>query len=106
MRKQYKSDIAEAIHASASALARVGAIDKTTMREFDASCLSTVSPEIEPSQIKLIREVNHLSQSVFARYLNTSVSSVQKWETGAKKPSGTALKLLFIVQKHGLNILA
>jgi putative transcriptional regulator len=30
---------------------------------------------------------------------------VEKWETGAKKPSGMALKLLTIVQKHGLQIL-
>ncbi len=43
---------------------------------------------------------------LFARYLNTSESTVEKWETGAKKPSGAALKLLSIVQKHGLQILA
>jgi putative transcriptional regulator len=43
---------------------------------------------------------------VFARYLNTSESTIEKWETGAKKPSGAALKLLAIVQKHGLQILA
>jgi len=47
-----------------------------------------------------------VSQPVFARYLNTSESTVEKWETGAKKPSGAALKLLSIVQKHGLQILA
>ncbi|HBV9392027.1 TPA: transcriptional regulator, partial [Klebsiella pneumoniae] len=44
-------------------------------------------------------------QPVFARYLNTSVSTVQKWETGAKRPSGMSLKLLSVVQKHGLKIL-
>ncbi len=43
---------------------------------------------------------------MFARYLNASESTVEKWETGAKKPSGTALKLLFLVQKHGLQHLA
>jgi putative transcriptional regulator len=47
-----------------------------------------------------------VSQPVFARYLNTSESTVEKWETGAKKPSGMALKLLTVVQKHGLQILA
>jgi hypothetical protein len=41
-----------------------------------------------------------------ARYLNTSESTVEKWETGAKKPSGMALKLLAVVQKHGLMMLA
>ncbi len=42
---------------------------------------------------------------MFARYLNTSESTVEKWETGAKRLSGMALKLLAIVQKHGLSVL-
>jgi len=42
---------------------------------------------------------------VFARYLNTSESTVQKWESGAKRPSGLALKLLAVVEKHGLKVL-
>ena len=37
---------------------------------------------------------------------NTSESTVQKWETGSKQPSGMALKLLAVVQKHGLGVLA
>jgi putative transcriptional regulator len=102
---KFKSDAFEAIHSAANGLYRVGGIDKATMREFDESCLS-VPPEIDPQRIKLIRENNHVSQPIFARYLNTSESTIQKWETGAKKPSGMALKLLAIVQKHGLGILA
>jgi len=84
---------------------RVGAIDKATMREFDESCLAVPAP-LKPRRIKQIRESLHVSQPVFARYLNTSESTVEKWETGAKKPSGMALKLLDIVQKHGLKVLA
>ena len=42
---------------------------------------------------------------MFARYLNTSESTVEKWETGAKRPSGMALKLLSVIQKHGLGVL-
>jgi putative transcriptional regulator len=101
---KFKSDAFEAIHTSAAALLKVGAIDKATMRDFDASCL-TVPVEIGPLQIKQIREANHVSQPVFARYLNTSESTVEKWETGAKRPSNMALKLLNIVQKHGIEIL-
>lgn len=103
--KQYKSDIAEAIHTTVAGMYRAGTIDKTTMRTFDESCLTTPTP-IEPIEIKTLRESHHLSQPVFARYLNISESTVEKWETGAKKPSGTALKLLSIVEKHGLKILA
>ena len=101
---KYKNDAFEAIHSSAQALLEVGAIDKTTLRQFDEACLTT-PPELEPAQIKQIRENNHVSQPVFARYLNTSESTVQKWEAGTKRPSGMALKLLAVVDKHGLDVL-
>jgi putative transcriptional regulator len=102
---KFKSSASKAIHSSATALFKVGAIDKATMRSFDESCLNTPSP-IDPKEIKTLRERNHVSQPVFARYLNISESTIEKWETGAKKPSGAALKLLSIVEKHGLKILA
>src|SRR5580700_6973584 len=103
-KRKFKSDAFEAIHSSAAALHRVGAIDKATMKDFDESCIAKVST-IGPAQIKMLRERNHVSQPVFARYLNTSESTIEKWETGAKRPSGMALKLLTIVQKHGLKVL-
>jgi len=43
---------------------------------------------------------------VFVRYLNTSVSTVQKWQTGEKRPSGAVLKLLDAVSRHGMDVLA
>ena len=104
-KSKYKTGAFEAIHSSASALFEIGAIDKATMREFDAACLS-VPPQMAPERIKRIRESQRVSQPVFARYLNTSESTVEKWESGAKKPSGMALKLLDIVEKHGLKMLA
>jgi len=54
----------------------------------------------------LIRRKQRVSQPVFARFLNSSESTVEKWETGAKKASGMALKLPDIVEKHGLKMLA
>jgi putative transcriptional regulator len=104
-KSKFKSDAFEAIHSAARGLYRVGTIDKATMREFDESCL-TVPPMIPPEEIKRIREGAHVSQPVFARYLNTSESTVQKWEAGTKRPSGMALKLLAVVEKHGLKVLA
>jgi putative transcriptional regulator len=104
-RPKFKSDAFEAIHSSASALRKAGVIDKATMRDFDAACLD-VPVSMEPQQIKKLRESNNVSQPVFARFLNTSESTVEKWETGAKRPSGMALKLLAIVQKHGLRVLS
>lgn len=103
-RSKYKTDAFAAIHSSASALHKIGAINKTTMRGFDVACLAAPA-ELKPQQIKKIRELNQVSQPIFARYLNTSESTVQKWETGAKRPSGMALRLLAVIQKHGLAAL-
>jgi putative transcriptional regulator len=103
-KRKFRSDAFQAIHSSAAALHKVGAIDKITMKHFDASCLAA-PPILRPAQIKKLRKRLHVSQPVFARYLNTSESTVEKWETGAKQPRGTALKLLFVVEKHGLEAL-
>ncbi len=105
MRKEpkYNSEIHEAVHSTIAGMYRSGTVDEKTMRQFDASCLA---PKLEPRQIKKLRQRFKVSQPVFARYLNTSESTVEKWESGAKKPSGMALKLLSIVDKHGLDVLA
>ena len=100
-----KSDILAAVHETATGLHQAGVLSQTTLREFDVLCLPPVAP-LKPEQIKQIREASHTSQAVFAAFLNTSVSTVQKWETGNKHPTGTALKLLHLVQKKGLAFIA
>ncbi len=101
MRKT-KSAILEAVHETAKGLHKAGVMDRVTLREFDRLCLAPIEP-LDPGQIKQIREASHVSQAVFAAVLNTSVSTVQKWEIGQKRLTGTALKLLHLVQKRGLN---
>ena len=102
MRKS-KSPILEAVHETATGLFNAGVMDQLTMREFDRLCVPPVEP-LAPDQIKRIRDTSRVSQAVFARLLNTSLSTVQKWEIGQKKPTGTALKLLHLVQKRGLDV--
>jgi putative transcriptional regulator len=104
MRKT-KSAILEAVYETAKGLHKAGVMDQVTLREFDRLCLPPVEP-LEPDQIKKIREATRVSQAVFAALLNTSLSTVQKWEIGQKKPTGTALKLLHLVQKRGLEVVA
>lgn len=103
-KRKFKSDAFEAIHSAVEGMFQAGTVDKETLRTFDETCLP-VPAELSPDEIKALREQNRVSQPVFARYLNTSESTVQKWESGAKRPSGPALKLLGIVQKHGLRML-
>ncbi|MCA0242090.1 MAG: DNA-binding transcriptional regulator [Proteobacteria bacterium] len=104
MRKT-KSPILAAVHDTAKGLHKAGVMDRVTLREFDQLCLPRVEP-LQPEQIRHIRETTRVSQAVFARLLNTSLSTVQKWEIGQKKPTGTALKLLHLVQKRGIEVVA
>ena len=99
------SRILEAVHETALGLYEAGVMDQVTMREFDLLCLPKIE-KLEPQKIKAIRETAQVSQAVFAALLNTSVSTIQKWEIGEKRPSGTALKLLHIVEKRGLDAIA
>jgi putative transcriptional regulator len=100
-RKQSKAP--EAVHSTARGLHSAGPVDHVTMRQFDRMRLPQVSP-LRPAEIKRIREISRVSQAVFAAILNTSLSTVQKWEVGQKRPTGTALKLLHLVQKNGLEV--
>jgi putative transcriptional regulator len=44
-----------------------------------------------------------LTQAVLAAVLNTSLSTVRKWEGGEKQPSGPSLKLLSLLERKGLE---
>ena len=103
--KKYRSDAMAAIHETMEALHEVGAVDKQTMRHFDEACLTPVQ-SLSAKQIKAIRERERVSQTVFANYLNVTPNLVSKWERGEKRPSGPALKLLSLVEKHGLTAVA
>lgn len=97
--------ILEMVHESATDLHQAGIMNELTMREFDALCLPKVKP-FTAEQIKQIRVENKASQAVFAIFLNTSKSTVQKWEQGQKQPNGPSLKLLNLVEQKGLAVLA
>ena len=73
MTKKYRSEASAAIHETMEALHSIGAIDRQTMREFDKACLTPVLP-MPPERIRALREREHLSQPVFALYLNDARS--------------------------------
>jgi putative transcriptional regulator len=100
-----KSRLLSEVHESARGLARIGAIDKHTLRDLDALGLAPIR-ELSAKQIRAIRSRTRMSQAVFAAVLNTSVSTVQKWEIGQKRPSGPSLKLLNVIERKGVKALA
>ena len=97
--------ILNTVHKTAKGLHDAGVMDTQTMREFDALCLPEVK-SLSATQIKRLRTQNRASQAVFAQYLNMTKSTIQKWEQGQKKPSGSSLKLLNMVKQRGLGVLA
>lgn len=103
--KTYKSDALAAIHETVSDMFESGVITKQTMRRFDESCLTPVHA-FSAEEIKSLREREEVSQTVFARYLNVTTTSVSQWELGRKKPAGTTLKLLSLIERGGLAAIA
>ena len=105
MTKQYRSRIMAAIHETAEDLHAAGLVDKRTMREFDAACLTPVR-SLSAEEIRALREREGASQAVFARYLNVTTGLVSQWERGEKHPQGASLKLLALVARNGLEAVA
>ena len=59
-----------------------------------------VSVSISAEEIQNIRKILRLSQSVFAKLLNVSLSSVRQWEQGIRTPSGSTMVLLELLQRE------
>ena len=55
---------------------------------------------ISVEEIQNIRKALRLSQSVFAKLLNVSLSSVRQWEQGIRTPSGSTMVLLELLQRE------
>jgi putative transcriptional regulator len=101
----YRTQRLEALHKTAAALNRVGALDKATMRDLDAFCLTPVQP-VSGEDIQKLREREGVSQAVLARHLNVGTKLLSDWERGVKRPSGPSLKLLALARVKGLGAIA
>jgi putative transcriptional regulator len=100
--KKRADSILSVVHETAKDLHNAGIMDEVTMREFDALCLPRMKA-YQPQEIKQIRLRYRVSQAVFAAYLNVSKTSVASWESGGKKPGSTAVKLLNLVDRKGIE---
>jgi putative transcriptional regulator len=86
----------------ASGLITKAAHDKITLRHM-GDIPAPASVKFTGPEIKALREQAHLSQAVFARYLNLTVGYVSQLERGAKRPSGPALVLLDVIRRKGIE---
>ncbi len=71
--------------------------EKITKRHLGKEKLLEMEP-ITSDEIRSIREREHISQAVFANYLNLTVGYISQLERGMRRPSGAVLALLNIVR--------
>ncbi len=98
------SNIQATINDIAYGLHRVNIIDKKTLRELTDDDLPEII-EYTGEEIQLLRKKQKLSQAVFAKYLNVSPAIIRSLEQGTRHAHGAILKLLNIVNKHGIDAL-
>jgi putative transcriptional regulator len=95
---------------TANDMHRIGVMDdatyeKITLRHLGGATKVLTAAPITADDIRGLREQAHMSQAVFARYLNVTVGYVSQLERGAKRPTGAALALLNVIKRKGIEAL-
>lgn len=96
------SNIQDTINDLSHGLYEAEIIDKKTLRNLTEEDLPLLH-EFTGEEIQQMRKKQSLSQSVFARYLNVSPAMIRSLEQGKRHAHGAILKLLNIVERHGIN---
>lgn len=99
--------LTQALLETAGDMRRAGVIDaasheKITLRHLGGKADMAAEP-ITGDEIRSLRERAHLSQAVFARYLNLTTGYISQLERGAKQPTGPALVLLNVIRRKGIE---
>lgn len=106
-KKAQPSRLTKALLETADDMHQAGVMDaaayeKITLRHLGGRADTGAAP-ITGDEIRSLREQAHLSQAVFARYLNLTVGYVSQLERGAKRPTGPALVLLDVIRRKGIE---
>ena len=101
------SRMVRAMLETAHDMRRAGIMDEMTHAKITLRHLGDrtdlVTEPISGEDIRRLREKAHMSQAVFARYLNLTVGYVSQLERGAKRPAGPALVLLNLIRRKGIE---
>ena len=101
-----RTNAKQAIQETVLGLYNAGLMSEKKVRSF--SVLKNWKPPrnpFSPEAIRRLRRRHKVSQPQFAQMLGLGKTTIQQWEQGVKKPSGPSLKLLNIIDKHGLKVL-
>ncbi len=77
-------------------------LQETTLEMLGRHALPIPTPT--PAGIVAMREKLGVSQALLAGFLNVGTATVSQWERGARRPTGSALKLLHLVKTKGLDV--
>jgi putative transcriptional regulator len=97
------SKLIEEMRETALGMHKTGIIDARRLREYEALYRASQVPRYTGDSVKELRARLNISQTVLARVINTSASTVRAWEAGTKKPGGPSCKLLDILNRKGLE---
>ena len=98
------SNLQDTINDLAQGLHKANVIDIKTLRELTDDELP-VLVEYTGEEIQQLRKSQRLSQTVFAKYLNISPAMIRSLEQGQRHAHGAILKLLNIIDRHGIGAL-
>jgi len=98
------SNVQDTINDIAHGLHSADLIDMKTLRNLTDDDLP-VLVEYTGEEIYQLRKKQKLSQTVFAKYLNISPAMIRSLEQGKRHAHGAILKLLNIVERHGIGAL-
>ena len=109
--KSSMTRIEKAIVETANGLFKSGIMDEATHRRITARHIPEAERAIDISvpsadDIRAMREKANVSQAVFARRLNVTAGYVSQLERGVKRPTGTAVVLLNLIQKRGIDAIS
>lgn len=101
------SRLTEALLEMAKDMREVGilgeaAYEKITMRHLETK-VKPIFDKLTGEDIRMMREQAHMSQAVFAHYLNLTVGYVSQLERGVKRATGAALVLLNLIHRKGFD---
>jgi putative transcriptional regulator len=94
-----RDSIQEAIGSTVSDMLEAGLEVSFTQRELNQLGVEIPKSYISSNEIKNIRQLMQVSQAVFAKLLNVSISSIRQWEQGQRTPSGSTIILLELLQR-------
>ncbi len=95
-----RNNIKNAIGDTVKDLIKGGVKTTFSERELKTLGIEIADVDIKAEDIREIRSKIKLSQSVFAKVLNVSPSSVRQWEQGKRTPTGSTKVLLELLREN------